>query len=363
MSFTVELFPCAGGMSEGFRRAGIEFDLSFDLDENACDSHEANLGQRPIQVNVKDLSRLLWDFDPKRPIDFLVADPPCTPWSRAGKREGTADERDCLEATCDLIRDLSPRIWMIANVPGLDDSTNWPTVQKVIGSLTDYCIDFQRFDAANYGVPQHRVRPFWFGHSHDTGHIQWPAPTHCDPKLGPALPELEQLKPWVTCRDALEHLPESEIGRPIKLRRRPQGGFPPSTPDAPAHTILAKPSKLDSNTMTWNPKHPPSDPDRPAQANNRLVWPWDRPATTVMADKRIPPPGHHSNNSYMSNGVALSEKAAAILQGFPEGWVFAGKTKKARWAQIGQAVPPALAHAVATSIAAWFERCEIVGAA
>jgi DNA (cytosine-5)-methyltransferase 1 len=49
--------------------------------------------------------------------------------------------------------------------------------------------------------------------------------------------------------------------------------------------------------------------------------------------------------------VRLSETAAAILQGFPDGWKFCGKTKSARWSQIGQAMPPPLAEAVARSIA------------
>jgi site-specific DNA-cytosine methylase len=62
-------------------------------------------------------------------------------------------------------------------------------------------------------------------------------------------------------------------------------------------------------------------------------------------------PGHH-NGSNMSqpNAIKLSERAAAILQGFPEGWVFVGATKRSRWAQIGMAMPPPLAEAVGRSI-------------
>jgi site-specific DNA-cytosine methylase len=50
------------------------------------------------------------------------------------------------------------------------------------------------------------------------------------------------------------------------------------------------------------------------------------------------------------NAVVLSEKAGAILQGFPESWVFAGSSKRARWEQIGQAVPIAVAEAVARRV-------------
>jgi len=52
----------------------------------------------------------------------------------------------------------------------------------------------------------------------------------------------------------------------------------------------------------------------------------------------------------LPDAIILSEFAAAILQGFPEGWTFSGKTKKTRWSQIGQAMPPALAEAVARAI-------------
>jgi site-specific DNA-cytosine methylase len=48
--------------------------------------------------------------------------------------------------------------------------------------------------------------------------------------------------------------------------------------------------------------------------------------------------------------IKLSEKAAAILQGFPEGWTFCGKTKESRWSQIGMAMPPGLAEPVARAI-------------
>ena len=53
----------------------------------------------------------------------------------------------------------------------------------------------------------------------------------------------------------------------------------------------------------------------------------------------------------LPDAIILSELAATILQGFPPDWIFAGRTKKTRWGQIGQAMPPPLANAVATSVA------------
>lgn len=92
----LELFPCSGGMAEGFRRAGVVFDFAFDVEPIHCDSYEHNLGHRPICMDVRDLVRMLRGGWLPGPVDLLVADPPCTPWSRAGKRRGREDERDML---------------------------------------------------------------------------------------------------------------------------------------------------------------------------------------------------------------------------------------------------------------------------
>jgi len=106
----------------------------------------------------------------------------------------------------------------------------------------------------------------------------------------------------------------------------------------------------------------PSKQDAPARtvtsadgtSGNRLLeWPWDRPSTTVTTRAAVPPPGHHPESGSiltMPDAVVLSERAAKLLQGFPETWIFAGATKKARWDQIGMAMPPGLAAAVGREV-------------
>ena len=177
----IEVFSAAGGLAEGFRRAGIHFDLVVDRDADACDSYEANLGTRPVQMDAHDLLRLVRaGWRPAAAIELLVADPPCAPWSRAGKRKGLADERDMLAETVDLIAHLRPRRYLVGNIPGLQDRPHWPVVQRTIGGLAahGYCVrDFAVLDAADYGVPQRRERPFWFGHL-DGPCLRWPLPTH-----------------------------------------------------------------------------------------------------------------------------------------------------------------------------------------
>lgn len=389
----LEIFGCSGGMAEGFRRAGVVFDMSVDKDCDAVASYSANLGHRPIQIDAADLLRMVHDGW-RAPINLLVADPPCTPWSRAGKRDGLDDERDQLRTTVALIRELRPLCWLVANVPGLDDGPNWPVVQQTIGSLERYyAIQFRRFDAADFGVPQRRVRPFWFGRPHGSEQFAWPVPTHGDPTQIGHVALGETRRPWVTCRQALAHLPQAEVGQPIRVRAS-ERNHKPSDPDAPART-LTKNTHSDGALLV-NKKHPINRLDEPSyvitsKGDGRgaagacaMEWPWDRPATTVHAAERIAPPGHHGasflsaqeldrpatvvtardeigrpgrngrdGSSQSTNAIKLSERAAAILQGFPDGWKFVGATKRARWSQIGQAMPPPLAEAVARSIAKW----------
>jgi site-specific DNA-cytosine methylase len=370
-------------MAAGFRAAGIAFDLAFDYDADARASYAANIGHEPIGIDVRDLVRMARaGWSPGR-VDLLVADPPCTPWSRAGKRKGLADERDMMGATVELIRMLRPTAYLVGNVPGLEDGNNRGAVISTIGTLAreGYCVrDFVSLDAADYGVPQHRVRPFWFGHL-DGPCIKWPARTHGAPEEAAHvfIAGVAPLRPWVTCREALGHLAPKDLGRPVRLRHRAcnsaQYG---SVADRPAR-VVGTSNLSDGNVLvrprSWHGSEPQSgrvgDPDAPcctidarpgrvgAGANAVLAWPWDAPATTIQADERIAGPGHHvASNLSTDRAVVLSELAAKILQGFPEDWHFAGKTKRARWSQLGMAIPPPLAAAVARSIAARASRSE-----
>lgn len=371
----LELFSCSGGMAEGFRRAGIRFDFVFDYDADACASYEKNLGHAPVRIDVHDLLLMVRGGWRPGPVELLVADPPCTPWSRAGKRLGLDDERDMLRETAELIALLRPATYLIGNVPGLQDASSWGVVQEVIGGLSrhGYCVDdYVQLDAADFGVPQHRIRPFWFGHLEGRC-VRWPTRTHCSPSEARQvlLPGLEPLRPWVTCRDALGHLSLEDLGRPVRLRWKETDNHRATTPDEPAKT-LTKNTHSDGSLLREAEGHPIARPEGVAPtirgggsghsapqvvlAESRLVGAWkngnhlpsrvDEPALTVTAA------GHSSASSVL----LLNEKHPINAQDEPSMTVCAkdrGGAQGARaLAQLGMAMPPPLAEVVARAIAA-----------
>lgn len=107
------------------------------------------------------------------------------------------------------------------------------------------------------------------------------------------------------------------------------------------------------------------DGDRPAPTVTTQAgafWQWERPATTVCADSRIPAPGYRTGRQRPltpcvpadaaakgeqtgTEAIKLTFRDGLLLQGFPEDYpVQGGKSKW--WEQVGNAVPPALAFSI-----------------
>jgi DNA (cytosine-5)-methyltransferase 1 len=85
-------------------------------------------------------------------------------------------------------------------------------------------------------------------------------------------------------------------------------------------------------------------------------WGWERPATTVNCDPRIAAPGHKGDAKIepgavrqMEGAVRVTIPEAAILQSFSRDYPWQGSRTK-QFEQIGNAVPPLLAHAIIAAL-------------
>ena len=73
---------------------------------------------------------------------------------------------------------------------------------------------------------------------------------------------------------------------------------------------------------------------------------WDRPSITITHYARNPASGRYS---HPEQDRGLTAREAALLQSFPNGFEFMGKSDDI-YRQIGEAVPPFLSAAIATNV-------------
>lgn len=355
-----DLFCGAGGASTGLRALGIK-SIGIDKWELACKSHQAN-GHTTI---CADIETFPWHGS----CDLLWGSPPCQPFSAGGKQLGSEDERDGMPAFQRAILELSPPVLFMENVKGLASKVNaW--------YLHDFCrflrglgyeYDWKVLNAADYGVPQTRMRVFLVARR-DGKKIRWPEQTHFEE------PGLLDGEKWVSMGDALGW--NGKVGFPRKDDTgTSEDGYRERDwweTDGPSPIVTGKTrSWVRLNTgKDWKPGGTRADAqtieaDRPAptvssSGGGAGIWWKERPATTVSGDARINPPGHRINADDIASGrvqrtrSTYSDRAgteaervtvveAATLQGFPAGYVFVG-SQTAQFMQIGNAVPPIMAQ-------------------
>jgi len=305
----LELFAGAGGAALGIERAGFKHAALVERDPDACAVMRA-AGLAPVvEADVRDLDTI--ERVAGASPDLLWSSWPCQPWSHAGSRQGELDDRNGWPWTLDALDRFRPSWFIGENVRGLLSSSYF--VDVILPDLKRRYrhVGHWLLDAADYGVPQHRRRVFvWAG----PAPLVPPTRTH-----GPGM----FTRPWVTMGQALQLDSAAWLHHMRNTDRHPNQERPtPSTEPAPAI----------------------------GGRGNQFV---DRPAPTVTtADGQGV--GSADSRDILERTMGrrrLTPAECATLQGFPDGYPWnACRTKTARYRAIGNAVPPALAQAVAQTV-------------
>lgn len=100
-------------------------------------------------------------------IDIVTAGFPCQPWSVAGARKGTEDERWLWPHIFGLVREIRPRNIFLENVPGLLHGG----IEHVLGDLASVGFDAEwtSVRASDVGAPHRRERVFILGITSSSG--------------------------------------------------------------------------------------------------------------------------------------------------------------------------------------------------
>lgn len=327
----VSLFAGAGGLDLGFRLAGYELVGSNELNHDACDTYRANLGDHLIEGDIDSINS-----DSLPDCDAVIGGPPCQGFSVAGKMDPDDPRSRLVWQFFRVVRDKRPLLFVMENVKALATLSRWRSTREAIlaaftglGYQVDYCV----LNAADFGVAQFRERVFFVG-------IRRPGPSPSFPSPSGAT---------VSTRDALKALPPP--------------GSPGNEGTCKAKIMPAKAPVLRRSPfagMLFNGLGRPIDLDRPAPTLPASMGGNKTPIIDQLTLETAAPQWVLEYHAYlMAGGQActscpsrlrrLTVEECAAIQSFPVGFTFHG-AQSSRFRQIGNAVPPLLARAVAAHL-------------
>jgi len=320
----IDLFCGAGGMSKGFEMAGFEVLLGVDKDRRCMETFRRNHPSAARNSETIDIRKVTASWIREkigdRKIDVIIGGPPCQGFSMAGRRDPNDPRNSLFKHFVRLIRELQPEWFVMENVTGLlvtrtAGGEDVDTIIKNEFKKIKYRVERFKLNSANYGVPQKRIRIFYIG-TNSRKPIRPPPPTHAETPnstlYGPPL------KKWVPVSKCL--LPESEVGKSYYHSQKMIEGF----------KRRKERNIRNGKGFGWQIL----DPDKPSFTISARYWKDGADAIVMLAP----------NKTRM-----LTELECARIQSFPDDYIFVG-SKKDRYRQIGNAVPPLLAKAIASEI-------------
>ena len=318
----LSLFSGGGGLDLGFERAGFRHTESWDILDVAAQTLRTNRpawtvngGGADGDVRGQSWTRL------KGTVDVVHGGPPCQPFSSAGRQLGSSDSRDMFPEFVRAVLEVQPATFVAENVPALLSAKFRAYLrEQVIRPLASVytMLDPVILRADSFGVPQLRRRVFLIGFKSTAAAaaFRWPAPTHSPVRSDGDMPLFPSLR-LPRCMGVREALGLEDTG---------YDGPAPTIRSGFTSSILNSASAL----REWE----------------RLgLWP-NGIAPTRDDASRFPTP---------NGSVRLAVQDVALIQGFPEDWVFEGAAYKAL-SQIGNAVPPPLAYHVARAVSEALQR-------
>lgn len=330
----IDLFCGAGGLTRGFLDAGIEVLAGVDFDSDAKKTYEFNNQVPYIQEDIRNITiKQIKDIfsQSKQSIKILAGCAPCQPFSNINKKDIKTDfRRTLLDEFGRLVNGVKPHIVLMENVPGITKKS--PEVLNrflKILEKNNYIYDYKVLNAKNFGVPQSRNRFILLA-----SRLK-----HFTPKLQNKT--VEQIK---TPRDFISHLEKIEAGEMCL-----QDSLHYASKMNKINLYRIKNTPKDGGTrMDWSQDVPKLECHKKTSGykdSYSRIW-WDRPAPTITTKFYQYCSGRHG---HPEQDRALSLREGALLQTFPENYMFFGSIATiAR--QIGNAVPPLMNREIVKTI-------------
>ena len=367
--YVIDLFAGCGGLSTGFEMAGFNIPLAVEKDEWASETYQKNHKDTSVVTaditQVHDLDSLLPKKDIK--ISGIIGGPPCQGFSLSGNRDKKDPRNSLFMEFVRFVKHFQPDFFVMENVTGIlsMQTKSGELVKDVILNEYDsagYNVEIFILNAAEFGVPQTRMRVFFIGLRKDIPYDK----DSIEPK-GFLFGDDQ-----ITIEQAIMDLPQIQAGEGTEVanyRCEPQNDYQKWVRTgssgiynhiAMRHTarLVERFSHIGYGQSVADVAEEYQQRQRGAadkisgkvySQNNMRPYP-DKPSPTV-------PASFQSNfvHPYINRNYTARE--GARLQSFPDTYIFYGKRTTMSWEknisqyqQIGNAVPPLLAKAIGESI-------------
>ena len=349
MEFRIlDLFCGAGGMSYGMHQnCHFVTKVALDINERLAQTFRKNIPEAKLiigDIQDNDVKRKIINLSKENNVNMIIGGPPCQGFSLKGKKLGLDDPRNFLFIEyLHLVQELKPLVFVIENVKSLMSTSNGWFKEQIISEIEKlgYEVSVGIVKASDYGVPQNRERAIFL----------------CSKGKAISLPE-PTVEKKTTVRDAIEDL---------KYLNSNEGDFEQNY-ITEAKTEYQKLMRKDSAKL-YNHKASnhsemaiyklsmiPPEKGKEYLPDNLLgkqkfnsTWgrlKWDEPSPTI--DTRFDAASNGTNNHPFLNR-SITPREAARIQSFDDKFIFYGNKVDIR-TQIGNAVPPLMAKAIADHI-------------
>lgn len=335
----VDLFCGAGGLSLGLKNAGFPIKLGVDLDKHCEFPFTKNIGAKFLEKDIKELtSENLKEAFKGAKFKILVGCAPCqsfSPHTHKVNHEGVS-KWSMLSEFLRLITESQPDIVSMENVPQIRNYNDGESFQSFVKGLENegYNVSWKIVFCPDYGIPQNRKRLVLLASKH--GEIHLIPPTHTKDK-------------YISVKEAIGHLPKLKAGTSDKKDTLHKAA---NLSEINFKRIRA--SKPGGSWRDWPKELLPECYRRESGKSYGSVYgrmKWNKPSPTITTQFY----GYGTGRfGHPTQARALSLREGAILQSFPENYMFLQEDEKIHTTHvarlIGNAVPVKLGEAIGKSI-------------
>lgn len=341
----IDLFAGVGGLSLGFERQGFNVVLANEYDKSIAKSYKYNHKNTKMivgDITTLNLKETFSEFE--RKIDVVIGGPPCQGFSQKGLRKTIHDERNFLfKYYVEVVKLVKPKYFVMENVPNLLTAEKGYFFKEIkdLFNKIGYSLEYGVLNAADYGVPQNRKRAVIIG--------------KLDGKA-PKLPSPTKIKItiWEAISD-LAFLNSGEGAEEQDYRNQPNSDYEKELRGKSTRLFNHKATKHSPLALERLKMIPPNSGKEvlPNEHLTKSIYSgtWTRMkkneiSVTITTRFDTPSSGKFTH-PFLDRAITVRE--AARIQSFPDNFIFIGN-KGSQMRQVGNAVPPLLASAIAEVI-------------